>query len=142
MNIQTKPLFRAAILATTLLAGSAVINVASPAAAQAATWYDNVVLEGYGSTANIQILAPTATVYKTMRPNTSSNGWPTFIPNVAKFHIPKGYVGVSRWGYGYKGGVWYSFSSSHNDLFLQVETEYCWYLRSQLGTPCKVPLPS
>src|SRR6478736_2011467 len=118
MNIQAKPLFRAALLAILVLLGSTVVNVAQPPAAQAATYYVNVVLEGYGSTANVRILAPTETVYKTMRPNTSSNGWPTFMPNVARFSIPSGYVGVSRWGYGYKSGKWYSFTTSHNDLFL------------------------
>jgi len=142
LNIQAKALFRAALLAVLIMLGSTAAVVTSPAPAMAATQYDNVVLEGYGSTANVRILAPTQTVYKTMRPNTSSNGWPTFMPNVARFSVPAGYVGVSRWGYGYKGGTWYSFTTSHNDLFLQVETEYCWFLRSQMGTPCKIPIAS
>lgn len=138
MNIQAKPIFRAVILAIIILMGSTISNAAPASAAV----YGNVVIEGYGSTANLKVVGEGSATVKTMQPNTSSDGWPAFIKNVRGFYVPSGYTAVSRWGYGYKGGYWYYFKTSYNTLYLQVESNYCYFLRTQMGSPCKVPVPS
>jgi hypothetical protein len=136
--MNSKPIFRTALLATALAAGGS-IAYAQPAAA---AYYDNAVLETYGSTANLKVVAVGSATWKTMQPNTWSYEWPAFVRNVRAFSVPTGYVAVSPWGYGYKGGNTYSFTSSYNDLALKVESNYCWFLRTQMNSPCKTPVPS
>jgi hypothetical protein len=140
--IQAKTLFRAALLAILVLFGSLAVNVAVPTSATALPLvYGNVVIEGYGSTANLLVVGTGSSTFRGMRPNTSSDSWPAFVRNVRAFYVPPGYTAVSRYGYGYASG-WHHFLTSYNTLYLQVESNYCWFLRTQVGTPCKIPLPS
>lgn len=149
MNIQAKPLFRVALLAIVIMVAALSFNIASPKAASAAqksmvpaaTYYGNQVFEGYGSTANLGLVANGSSTVKYMRPSTASYQWPTFISNVRGFYVPSGHTAVSQWGHGYGAG-WHFFSSGYNRLYLQVETNYCYFLRTQLGTPCKVYPPA
>lgn len=141
MNIQAKPIFRIALLAIAMVMAFALTGVIKASPAEAAV-YGNIITEGYGSTANVSVVGEGSSTIKVMRPNTDSYGWPAFVKNVRAFYIPSGYTGVSQWGHGYAGGRWHYFYSSYNHLYIQVESNYCWYLRTQLGTPCKVPVPA
>lgn len=137
-------IFRAAFLAVVLALG---FGVAQPTTASAATYYGNAVTELYGSTANLKVrpVDSTWSAWKTMRPNSDSYGWPTFIRNTACFFVPAYHVAVNgRTGYGYKGfstGKEYCFTSGNNHIYLQVETNQCWGWRLA-GYPCKVPVPA
>jgi hypothetical protein len=103
--IQAKTLFRAALLAILVLFGSLAVNVAVPTSATALPLvYGNVVIEGYGSTANLLVVGTGSSTFRGMRPNTSSDSWPAFVRNVRAFYVPPGYTAVSRYGYGYASG--------------------------------------
>lgn len=123
------------------LALAVVATIACPEAARAAV-YGDAVLEVYGSTADLYVVPTGSSVYKKMRPNTWSYEWPAFMRNVRAFHVPSGYVAMNtRTGYGYMPG-WHYFSVSNARIELGVETSTCWFLREQMNSPCKIPVPS
>ena len=142
--MNSKPIFRVALLS---VACAAAFGVAAPQQANAVTYYENQVYESWGSTANISVNAQGAwTPWKKMQPNTFSYGWPTFIKSVKCFFVPAGYVAVNTaTKYGYRSGESgksYCFTQSWVKISLLVESNYCWFLRSMMKTPCKIYPPT